>query len=158
MKTLISLLMLLALTEALAQMRPVQQQKTEGDSVIGRGVEPPDYKQGDVKSIFKKIEESISKSTLTSSPAFFGSQVYVNISGGENGYFSANQVVSVLQNYFSSRKAVSFSFSRLNEQGSTPYATGRFTFITKGNKESVQIYVSLTLQESKWVVSQFNIY
>lgn len=157
MKTLISLLMLLALTEALAQMRPVQQ-KTEGDSVIGRGVEPPDYKQGDVKSIFKKIEESISKSTLTSSPAFFGSQVSVNISGGENGYFSANQVVSVLQNYFSSRKAVSFSFSRLNEQDSTPYATGRFTFITKGNKESVQIYVSLTLQESKWVVSQFNIY
>ncbi|MBI3586380.1 MAG: DUF4783 domain-containing protein [Ignavibacteriales bacterium] len=158
MKTLIPLLVLLVLSEASAQVSSVQQRKMKGDSIVGQTVEPPDYRQVDVKGVFEKLEAGILKSTLTASPAFFASQVYVNITEGESGYFSANQVTSVLQNYFSSRKPVSFSFSRLSDKGSTPYATGRFTFISKGNRESVQIYVSLTMQESKWVVSQFNIY
>lgn len=146
------------LGETHAQVRPVQQRKMKSDSVVGQKVEPLDYRQADVKGVFEKIETGIMKSTLTASPALFASQVYVSIAGGESGYFSANQVASVLQNYFSSRKSVSFSFSKLSEQSSAPYATGRFTYIAKGTKESVQIYVSLTVQESKWVVSQFNIY
>jgi hypothetical protein len=82
----------------------------------------------------------------------------VNMSGGESGYFSANQTVSILQRYLSGRTSLSFEFSRYNDLGPTPYATGRLTSISRGRRESAQIYVSLRHQDSRWVITQFNIY
>ena len=97
-------------------------------------------------------------STLAPTTTHFAPQVFVNMSGGESGYYSASQTASILQRYFSSRTAISFEFSRYKDIGSAPFATGRFVYVVRGRRESAQIYVSLRYLDSRWVINQFNIY
>jgi hypothetical protein len=114
--------------------------------------------QAEARKLFGQIEQAIVTASFTATSSSFAQQVFVNMSGGESGYFSANQTVSILQRYLSSRSSLSFSFSRFNETGSTPYATGRLTSLLRGRRESAQIYISLRHQDMKWVITQFNIY
>ena len=114
--------------------------------------------QAEARKLFGLIEQGIVNASLSSASPSFAQQVFVNMSGGESGYFSANQTVSVLQRYLSSRTSLSFEFSRFGDTGATPYATGRLTSISRGRRESAQIYVSLRHQDARWVITQFNIY
>jgi hypothetical protein len=117
-----------------------------------------DQQQSNVLAVFQIIENGIRKCAEEEFDKELGAMVSIAIGSGERGYFSMNQATSVLSEYFSVRRPVSFEFSRIHEKGSTPYATGRLVFIKKGNQESVQIYVSLTRQDFRWVINQFNIY
>ena len=114
--------------------------------------------QSKLSSVFQHIENGIKKSTVEEFDNELGALISIAIGSGERGYFSKNQAASVLSGYFSGRRPVSFEFSRIHEKGAAPYATGRFVYVQKGNQESVQVYVSLTRQDSRWVISQFNIY
>jgi hypothetical protein len=140
-----------------AQRRSLQELMRRKPSVV-KQLQPRATQRAEVKRLFGTIEEDIVKSALPLSSVPFADQVFVNMSSGESGYFSANQTVTILQRYLSARSSLSFEFSRLNDTGSTPYATGRLSFISRGRKESAQVYVSLRFQESGWVISQFNIY
>jgi hypothetical protein len=117
-----------------------------------------DQQRSKVLAVFKNIEYGIRKCVVEEFYKEFGTIVSITIGSGERGYFSMNQAQSVLTGYFSGRRPVSFEFSRIHENGITPYATGRLVYIQKGNQESVQVYVSLTRQDSRWVINQFNIY
>jgi hypothetical protein len=112
----------------------------------------------EVRTVFQRIEKGISGSSVPVFSPYLGSQVFVSIRGRDEGYFSRNQAASILQNFLLSLKKTSFGFSKLEESGTNPYATGRLTFINKGNQESVQVYVALTYLDSRWVISQFNVY
>jgi hypothetical protein len=118
-------------------------------------VEPQHSK---VSAVFKIIEYGIQKCAVEEFDNELGTMVSIAIGSSEHGYFSMNQAASVLSGYFSRRRPISFEFSRIHEKGAAPYATGRLIYIQKGNQESVQVYVSLTQQDSRWVVNQFNIY
>ncbi len=111
-----------------------------------------------VLSIFHNIEYGIRMCTVEGFQRDLGAIVSIAIGSSERGYFSMNQAASVLSGYFSGRKSISFEFSRIHEKGNAPYATGRLVYVKKGNQESVQVYVSLTRQDSRWVINQFNIY
>lgn len=111
-----------------------------------------------IKEIFKKIESGLKANSIDFFKDEFGDIVSMTIGPDEHGYYSANQSVSVLVNYFSERRLSSFEFSAISEKDNVPYATGRFTCIQKGIKKTAQVYVSLTRQDSSWVISQFNIY
>ena len=117
-----------------------------------------DQQHAKVFNVFKIIEYGIQKCAVEEFDKELGTMVSIAIGSSERGYFSTNQAVSVLSRFFSRRRPVSFAFSRIHEKGATPYATGRLLYIQKGNQESVQVYVSLTRQDSRWVVNQFNIY
>jgi hypothetical protein len=158
MKSVVLLLSLVVVFEASAQIRPDLKRRLRRDLIVGQRVPPRTVQQLEVRRAFSQIERSILNSSLSSIPVSFARQVYVNITGGESGYFSQNQVVSVLQSYFVSRTPLSFEFSRYNDQGPTPYATGRLTYVARGRRASAQVYVSLAMQDSQWVISQFNIY
>jgi hypothetical protein len=82
----------------------------------------------------------------------------MTIRGSESGFFSSAQSLTILKNFFTSRKPTQFSFSQMNDTVPHPYATGRLDFVLRGSRESVQVYVSLTQQDSAWVINQFNIY
>lgn len=109
-------------------------------------------------AVFKIIEHGIQKCAVDEFDKQLGTMVSIAIGSNARGYFSMNQAASVLTGYFSRRKPISFEFSRIYEKGTAPYATGRLIYVQKGNQESVQVYVSLTRQDSRWVVNQFNIY
>jgi hypothetical protein len=117
-----------------------------------------DQQHSKVFAVFKIIEYGIQKCAVEEFDKELGTVVSIAIGSSERGYFSMNQAASVLSGFFSRRRPISFEFSRIHEIGAAPYATGRFIYVQKGNQESVQVYVSLTRQDSRWVVNQFNIY
>ena len=152
--TIIVLLLGHTLQAQVPDIRSLKQRKSDASrQLLGRTLQ-----RADVRNLFETIERGIVRSSLTESSRHFAEQVFVNMSSGESGYFSANQTVSILQRYLSSRSSLSFEFSRFSETGTTPYATGRLSFVFRGRKESAQVYVSLRYQDSRWVVSQFNVY
>lgn len=111
----------------------------------------------DVATMLQRIEKGIERGSVSEFSPYFSSQVQLSFLGQEQ-YYSSNQTTSVLQNYFKTMKPLSFTFSRFQDKGNNPYATGRLTYALKGNRESAQVYVSFARQDSKWVIAQFNIY
>jgi hypothetical protein len=111
-----------------------------------------------VLAVFQNIENGIRKCSVEEFEKELGTIVSLAIGSSERGYFSMNQAASVISGYLSGRRPISFEFSRIHEKGAAPYATGRLVYVQKGNQESVQVYVSLARQDSRWVITQFNIY
>ena len=127
------------------------------NNLLDRRNTPAHPQRHDVLTVLQTIEKGIGRGFVSEFSRFFSSQVRLSFSEQE-GYYSANQTTSVLQNYFQAVKPESFAFSSYEEEGPNPYATGRFTYVLKGYRESAQVYVSLTRRDSKWVITQFNIY
>lgn len=107
--------------------------------------------------IFTLVESALRTSDIPAITKSFGRQVYVSLKGGESGYYSANQASYILQSFFNARRPVSFSFSTI-QLGGDPFATGGGTFLLKGTRETLQVYVAVARQSNRWVVSQFNVY
>jgi hypothetical protein len=155
MKWLIVIMLFSTFSAAQVKQQPEAYPKKEK---LGISSSHADQRESKSSTVFQKIENGIKKSTVEEFDKELGALISIAIGSGERGYFSKNQAASVLSGYFSGRRLISFEFSRIHEKGAAPYATGRLVFVQKGNQESVQVYVSLTRQDSKWVISQFNIY
>ena len=110
------------------------------------------------RKIFSSVQQGLSSGNISTFSQHMGSQVYVNLRGGESGYYSANQAYYLLENYFKTRRLVNFNFSTIGESESNPYATGSAGFNEKGSRERAQVYVSLSLAGNRWVITQINIY
>jgi hypothetical protein len=155
MKWLLIILLFFFSSEAQEKQQPEARTKKE---ILGTPSVRLDQQHSKVIAVFHTIETGIKNCTVEDFDKDIGAMVTIDIGSDEPRYFSKNQAASVLSGYFSGRRPVSFEFSRIHEKGGAPYATGRFVYIQKGNQESVQVYVSLTRQESRWVINQFNIY
>lgn len=138
-----------------AQVRP-KIADPRANSLLNERVET--RQSPEATALLRKVERGILGGSVELFNASFAKQVSMTISGGESGYYSGGQASLILQNFFSIRKPTQFTFSRMNDSVASPYATGRLSFIRRGTKESVQVYVSLTRQDSEWVITQFNIY
>ena len=108
--------------------------------------------------VFKNVREGILANNISLFSSRLASQVYVNLRGGESGYYSDNQVHYVLGNYLRSRKLANFEFTTVGHSESNPYATGSAVFIVKGTREVTQVYVSLSFVGERWAITQINIY
>jgi hypothetical protein len=115
---------------------------------------PPDQ----VNRVFDEIEAAILAGDVKKLSPYFGRQMNLNLHAGMSGYFSSNQSYYILQNYFSSKKILSFRFTSRKPDDASPFATGGGTARTKGINEILQFYVSLVEVDSRWVISQFNVY
>ena len=108
--------------------------------------------------VFSHVQQGLASGSVGSFSQHMSSQVYVNLRGGESGYYSASQAYYLLENYFKTRKLVNFNFTTIGESDSNPYATGSAGFNFKGSREYAQVYVSLSFVGDQWVVTQINIY
>jgi len=157
MRTLIALVLFSSI--GLCQDVP---QRLKNAAAKDARVEQPQGKEnsqfGAVRLVFNAVEAALVAGNAGSLSPLLAKQVSMTIRGNESGFFSSAQSLTILKKFFSPRKPTQFSFSRLNDTVSHPYATGRLDFVLRGSKESVQVYVSLTQQDSAWVISQFNIY
>jgi HAMP domain-containing protein len=129
---------------------------------VARASEPAarnarEVESGSPSELFTLVETAVRGADVGSLAKSFGRQVYVNLKGGESGYFSSNQASFILQSFFTPRRPVSFSFSTIQLEGE-PFATGSGTFLVKGTRETLQLYVSVSRQGDRWVISQFNVY
>lgn len=110
------------------------------------------------EEVFQAVQRGIAEGDFEELARYFSKHIYLNIQSIESGYYSANQAQFVVQNFFNTNKILSFSFTTYGESGGAPYATGRGSINVKGNREYIQVYVSLMKQKDRWVISQFNIY
>lgn len=117
-----------------------------------------DQRADKLSTAFQRLEKNLAQGSVQSLGGFIGAQIFISISGGEYGYFSSNQAVSLLQSYFVQRSPVSFKFSTVNHRAPSPYAIGRLTYLYRGTRETAQIYIALKQIDSQWVVAQLNIY
>ncbi len=115
-------------------------------------------KQEDCRSIFDEIQQGIASGNVGQFSQRFASQVQVNLKGEESGYYSSNHAYFLLEKYLQARKIISFEFTSVSDTEATPYATGNAVFRNKGNREFVQVYVSLMQSADHWVIAEINIY
>lgn len=114
--------------------------------------------QRDFRVVFEEIQDGFERGNVALFSAHLASQVQVNLKGEESGYYSANHAHYVLENYFKTRKVLSFEFTSVGENDTAPYGIGRAVFGSKGNREVLQVYVSLMKANGRWAVAEINIY
>jgi hypothetical protein len=114
----------------------------------------PQAKRASSKAIFKEIEGGIAAGEVEKFSSYFSSQTYLSLSNGTSGYFSANQAFYVLQDYFKIHRTSSFRFVTIYEDGDVPFATGVYNHELRGRRSSAQVFVSLTLNNGSWKISQ----
>ncbi len=108
--------------------------------------------------LFGTVQRGLASGSAAAFSGNLAPQVYVNLRGGESGYYSANQAHYVLENYFKTRRLVNLKFSTIGESEANPYATGSATFVERGTRGLAQVYVSLTRSGERWIITQINIY
>ena len=111
-----------------------------------------------LNALIENIHHGILSGDVQLFSEHFAHQLYITLRGKEGGYFSSNQALCILQNYFSGRRTLNFRFTTVSTTGSNPYATGGGTFLVKGNPEILQVYVALAGTGDGWVITQFNVY
>ena len=126
--------------------------------VVPEARERQNGRKREYDNVFSNIQKGISSGSVELFSRHMAPQVYVNLRGGESGYYSASQAYYLLDNYFRSRRLVNFNFTTIGESDSNPYATGSAGFNFKGSREYAQVYVSLSHAGGRWVITQINIY
>jgi hypothetical protein len=112
----------------------------------------------DFHIVFEETQQGFETGSIAPFAPHFGTQIQLSLKDGDNGYYSSNQAYYLLENYFKTRKVISFEFSSVGETETTPFATGTAVFSTKGMRETVQVYVALQKSDGRWVITEINIY
>jgi hypothetical protein len=108
--------------------------------------------------IFDDIQAAVKSGDLNPLSPDLARQVYLNLPGVEGGFFSENQALYILKDYFKSRRVLSFRLSTVSTVEGTPYATGGGTYLQRGVQELLQVYVALKKSGDRWVIAQFSVY
>jgi hypothetical protein len=104
-----------------------------------------------------RIGDGISSGKIASFSNLFSSQIYLNLSNGVSSYYSSNQAYYVIQEYFKTHQVISLNINDVQEDEENVYATGTYSFLVKGKRESSQIYLSLKHGSKKWQITQITI-
>jgi hypothetical protein len=112
----------------------------------------------EIRNVFNSVEDGFSNGSIGRFSPHFGSQVSLNLRGGETGSYSANQAYYVLENYLRSRKLVDFELQSLSDAGADPFATGTVAFAVRSGRETAQVYIALANAGGRWVITEINIY
>ncbi len=110
------------------------------------------------EAILSEIEQGILHNDAAAFADHLGPQVAIAMSNDWGGSYSTNQSYSILKNFLGVRKTIGFRFTTIQQSGPTAYATGGGSFVRRGTKENLQIYVRLTLIEKRWLITQINMY
>lgn len=113
------------------------------------------YKEPD--DVFSSIEEGFKKGEVAKFSNYFGRKTYISLFNGVNGYYSTNQVFSVLEDFFEVYRPISFNFYSIKAKTDSPFASGVLRYSAKNSRESAQVFVSLRFAEDKWIITQLTI-
>lgn len=110
------------------------------------------------REVFSAVEQGLATGTVESVSAHLDSRVYMQLRGSEGGYHSSTQAYYILSAFLKARKPSSVVFTTYGETDGAPYATGAASFITRGMREDLQLYVALHLSGDRWVITHLNMY
>ncbi len=113
--------------------------------------------RNDTKMVFNNIENGIAEGNVKKLIGYFGTQTYLSLSNGINGYYSSNQAYYVLEDFFGDYQAHGFKFDNMQVENGNMYGTGTYTFAVRGKRAEAQVYVSLKHTGKKWKITQLTI-
>jgi len=108
-----------------------------------------------INSIFNKIERGINSSSASGISEYFNSRVFVSLPNNKKNYFSSNQLFYLLQDYFSSRHIMYFSFDKVSVDGPNPFGYGNIKYEHLGMRGNSTVYVSLSKIGANWRITKF---
>lgn len=114
-------------------------------------------RQSVTKSVFDEIESGVASNSASTISNFLSRQTYISLSNGVNGYYSSNQAVYILEDFFKVYKMISFKFQNLKTDENVPYATGIYYYDLRGKRGTARVYISLTKTGNNWKISQLTI-
>ena len=122
------------------------------------GVSPGARNQAGPSRLFSRVEEGLNAGNISELLPYFAAQVSISLRGWEEGYFSPGQACSLLEQFIRTRKLTGVRFSTVDTSAERPYATGSAFITAKGNRERVQVYISLTPAGDRWTIHLLNIH
>jgi hypothetical protein len=111
-----------------------------------------------INSIFHDVENALSSNDVDLLTQHIFKQVKLTLRDAENGYFSENQAIYIIKNYFTTHKVINFKFTLSRISAEPPFATGGGYWNMKGKQEKFQVYITVTERDKRWVLAQFIIY
>ena len=108
--------------------------------------------------VFKAVEHGLASGTIEPFSEYLAARVFVQLRGAEGGYHTATQAYYILASFLKSRKPLSVVLTTYGATDGVPYATGGATFVSRGVREDLQVYVALHPSGERWVISHLNIY
>jgi hypothetical protein len=110
----------------------------------------------DVKPAFDRVEEGLSNGDADRLAPLLGSQTYLSLFDGSQGYYSSGQAFYLLQDFFRVNRPVSFKYVNTHN-GDAPYATGEYQYETRGRRNVARVYAAFKRDGSSWKLSQLSI-
>lgn len=107
--------------------------------------------------IFREIESGVKDGNVERISKYFGQQTYFSFSNGTNGYYSSNQAFYVVEDFFKLYRVISFKLDHIKSDNNHSYATGKYNYDNKGQRNSAKVYISIKKIGTNWIITQFTI-
>jgi hypothetical protein len=137
---------------------PLQSQIAQQNSFQASSIQSKEPDTEKLNSIFQDIQSGLITNDVNLILRYISKHVKLNLRGSDNGYFSENQALYILDNYFSTRKVINYQFTVKKLADVVPYAIGEGYWNIKGRQEKFQAYITMYVRDNHWVITQFKIY
>ncbi|MDH7515765.1 MAG: DUF4783 domain-containing protein [Bacteroidota bacterium] len=110
-----------------------------------------------VRKVFSAAEAAIAGGELQGITGFLHAKVFLTLATGENGYYSAEQTLFILRNFFRQHAPLGFSFGNTKIGAESAYGVGFLRYVKRGQQGTAQVFLSLTRTEQGWRIDQITI-
>ncbi len=109
------------------------------------------------KRTFKDIGGGFSYQQVSNISRYFDEQVYLNIISNEKGYYSSSQAELILTEFMDYFRIRTFEFKRSTRYNTYAFASGKYKYSINGNKNELEVSISLKFYQDKWFIDQIMI-
>lgn len=109
------------------------------------------------KKTFKDIGSGLSYRQVSGVSRYFDEQVYLNIISNEKGYYSSSQAELILSDFMDYFRVTAFNFKRSTRYNTYAFATGKYKYTINGNKNELEVSISLKFYNDEWFIDQIMI-
>ncbi len=109
------------------------------------------------KKTFKDIGAGLSYRQVSGVSRYFDEQVYLNIISNEKGYYSSSQAELILTDFIDYFKVTAFNFKRSTRYNTYAFAMGKYKYTINGNKNELEVSISLKFYNDEWFIDQIMI-
>ena len=113
--------------------------------------------KNEVNFIFDKIEQGFNQRDVNFFSNYLSNRTYIRLSDGNSGHFSGNQSFYVLKRYFEDMNLSEFTYENLFQDSDNPYASGKVSYLKKGKRGALRVFILLENLYNSWKITQITI-
>ncbi|MCO6473168.1 MAG: DUF4783 domain-containing protein [Melioribacteraceae bacterium] len=113
-------------------------------------------KTSEINFILNKAHNGIEKTNVSLFSDYLNSRVYISLSDGTKGYFSANQSYYIIQDFLIGINPIKVSFETASEESENPVAFGDIEYVSSGKKNKLKLFISMEFFHDKWRITHIS--